>query len=99
MDDAISAIREASRKGVAGKESTVLLSEAYYLYSANRFKEASEAASKGLALPGLTPDTSSKLKQIKDASDVAEAKTALFAYGMLALLAGVVDRLRQTTRG
>jgi hypothetical protein len=32
-------------------------------------------------------------------SDADEAKTALFAYGALALLAGGVDRLRQTTRG
>jgi hypothetical protein len=32
-------------------------------------------------------------------SGTAEAETALFAYGVLALLAGAVDRLRQTTRG
>jgi len=33
------------------------------------------------------------------ASDVAEAQTALIAYGGLALLAGAVDGLRRTTRG
>jgi hypothetical protein len=33
------------------------------------------------------------------ASDVAEAQTALVAYGILALLAGAVDGLRRTTRG
>lgn len=32
-------------------------------------------------------------------SDVAEAQTALIAYGGLALLAGAVDGLRRTTRG
>jgi hypothetical protein len=73
IDNAITSIQSALRKGLAGKEPVARLSEAYYLYSSNRFKEASEAASKGLALASLPASTASQLKQIKDAAETALA--------------------------
>lgn len=72
-DNAIKSIQEAARKGVTGRMPTVYLSQAYYLYSANRFKEASEAAAKGLAIPNVPANVSPQLKQLKEASDTAEA--------------------------
>jgi hypothetical protein len=71
IDNAITAIQSALRKGVGSKEPVARLSEAYYLYSANRFKEASDAAAKGLALPNLPAGTAGQLKQIKDAAELA----------------------------
>lgn len=73
MDNAIKASQEAVRKGVPGRMPTVYLSLAYYLYSGNRFKEASEAAAKGLAEPNVPANVVPQLKQLKDASDTAEA--------------------------
>jgi hypothetical protein len=73
IDNAITAIAEAVRKGVPGKNGSLRLSQAYYLYSAEKYKEASEAAARGLALPDTDAQTRQTLTQIKDASDQYEA--------------------------
>ena len=69
VDEGLTSIREAIRKGVPGKEPTMRLTETYYLYVARRYAEASAAAGKGLALPNVPTNLAAQLKQLKDSSD------------------------------
>jgi hypothetical protein len=72
IEDAISALNVADRKGVPGREITLYLSLAYYNYAADHYEAAIAAAKKGLALPeGRSGQPNAQLRQIQDASEQA----------------------------
>jgi Tfp pilus assembly protein PilF len=69
VEEAISALETADRKGVPGREITLYLTLAYYTYSADHYEKAVEACKKGLAVPeGRAGQNNQQLRQIMDAS-------------------------------